>query len=235
MKRIIITLSSVLLLLALCVSCSMEQEDPNKAYPFDGKEYSDPTPNASVLIGTYLVGDYQVTNFLGYDKKYFVSIYSDGSFLITPQSGPVSAINQAPTTGTWLLDGSTMTITVFGSSIAGTKYDVEDAGFALKKNSNEGLVFAKLSDSFINTSPFNTRKLEGLFMRVDSYGAKSGYRFLSDGTVWYYSTDKKSSKGTYKISTNGTMLNINDSTVEYNYALVGNYLFVGGAIYKKVD
>ena len=72
-------------------------------------------------------------------------------------------------------------------------------------------------------------------MKVDSYGANYGYRFLTDGTVWYYSTDKKSSKGTYKISTNGTMINVNDSLFDNNFAVSGNYLFIGEATYMRVN
>lgn len=66
-------------------------------------------------------------------------------------------------------------------------------------------------------------------------GKNMAIDFLPDGTVWYYSTDKKSNKGTYKISTNGTMINVNDSVFDNYIAVSGNYLFIGGATYMRID
>ena len=211
MKKALIVLFLLLIAATVFVSCKQEPEDPYKAYPFDGKTYKDPVADASVFEGTYLVGDYQYTSFFGYGNKFFVTLKSDGTFIISPQTGYLIPQDKACTTGTWSISGSTMTITVFGNTFSGTKNDVEGAGFSIKKSSYEGLLFAKLTDNPIDTTAFSNRKLDGLYMKVDSYGANYGYRFLTDGTVWYYSTDKKSSKGTYKISTNGTMINVNDS------------------------
>ena len=234
MKKSLIQIILLIIVLVLCFSCK-QAGDPYEAYPFDGKVYSDPEVDVSVLEGTYIVEDYLYSSFFGYGNSYFITLKNDGSLVISPKTGYFIPLDEAYSTGTWSLVGSTMTISVFEESFSGTKNDVEGSGFEIKKSSYDGIVFKKITNDQIDTTAFSSRKLNGLYMRTDSYGVNYGYRFLSDGTVWYYSTDKKSSKGTYKISTKGTMINVNNSLFDENLAVSGKYLFIDAAVYMKVD
>ena len=201
-------------------------------YPLSGLSYIEPTRNTQVFAGTYTGADY-LTNLFGYNNYYWVSFRDDGTLSATPQKGSITAIDKEEVNGTWSLDGTTMTINVYGESYTGTKYDVAGAGFGVSKSSTDKVAFAKEND--YQLSPVSSSSIVGLWFTTNDYGKNFGFRFLSDGTCYVYQSDGTTSKRTWALSSKKTKILIEDYGAEKNIALSGNYLYLATAPFQKVQ
>lgn len=227
MKKYLFALLVVILVLTVFVSCNQEAK-----YPLDGKTYHEPTKDASVLEGTYIVAaPIGGSPIFSYGDYYWLCFKSDGTLTATPAWSSYGVLSDDYATGTWSLNGTTMTISVYGKSMTGTKSDVAGAGFAVRVTSNRGLSFAKMSDGQL--SKVTKDSIIGTWFKSDDYGNNYGYRFDSDGTCYVYSTDKTSYKTTWMLSTNGTKIRIGDIESN-NIALSSGYLHSGASILQKL-
>lgn len=227
----------VILVVVMAMFCSCkEPEDQYEKYPLKGLAYSEPQYDANVLVGTYLAADYVGSNmFGGYGCYYWVSFKSDGTLIASPAKGKFSGspIDKEPATGTWVIDGSDMTISVFDKTYTGTKIDSAGNGFAIKRTSSDNIAFAKVSNSYIDTKIASDKsKICGLYFSTDKYGDNFGYRFLSGDKAWEYYGSNSSIEESYKISTKGTVISIDGWPC--NVTFIGDYLVIDGVFYQKV-
>lgn len=230
MKKLLY-LAILVLLLVLVVSCTQEQKDSYLDYPLSGLIFSAPSCNASVFAGTYIGTDY-LSSLFGYGNYYHVSFRNDGTLTASPIKGLVGSKDDERVNGTWSLEGSSMTISVYGETFTGTKYDVQDAGFRIEKTSTDKVGFVKEND--YQLSPVTSSSLAGLWFATDDYGKNNGYRFLSDGTVYEYQSDGTTIKNTWALSTKGTKILIGE-LYDYNIAIIGDYLYIQSVPFQRVN
>lgn len=229
MKKVLPIILAIALLLVI-VSCQEEPKDSYMDYPLNAVTYKEPTKDTSVLTGTYYVGDSGYSLFQ-YGEYFWISFKDNGTLIATPAYKMLYASSKDKVEGTWSISGTTMTISVYDKSYTGTKYDVDGAGFGVRKSSYDSLALAKESNSLLST--VTKSSIEGLWFIVNDYGKNYGYRFLSDGTCYQYSSDGSTYKTTWALSTNGTKILIGELS-DYNIAIIGEYLYLNASGFQKV-
>lgn len=256
---VLIGLVSLLLLFAGCSpnQTKTEENETKKAmgtgadqesyatYPFTkGTTIAEPTADISKFVGTYIYAPYGSSAYSGYEYVSFLS------------NGTVVAFDYAPTAwtsasevrkGTWSLSDGKLTASFGDVSYTNSEigYVEESKVFRIKSISAGSYsfydVFLKQSDSTVDAGIYtDTSKIVGLWGRTDDYGNVSGYRFTSDGYVYYYGYTGTVAKRTYQMSNKKTEIRMTSLTLPNDYEdssifLCGDYLYLGVLEYKKMD
>lgn len=241
MKKLLFTV--LIIFTILFTSCFLEPKDPYEEYPFKGQTYSEVTGDGSQLTGTYIAADgyYGGSGIFNYGEYYLVSFKSNNTCIVTYCYGPVyNYYKNEYYEGTYTDNGSTFTLNFGIYSYTGNKTDLFQkttglkAGFKVSKGTYNSISFAKLSDSIIDVSYWQKSRLNIFCGISNKFGETSGYRFLENGTYYYYSTDGTTYKGTYTIYQNTIKLSGDIMYGGYNFSVIGNYIVIGGNDYKII-
>lgn len=251
--RFSVLLLFVAICLAVLLSCSDDASSSNgQIETISGLIQDEPLKNVVIekqsCDPAVFYGTYSVTTYGDQTRFYYVSFCDDGTMIYTPAVNLLSPIDDTCHQSTWEFSSSTaIKFSLFGNSYDSTMKDFvsKDTGakigfYLTAANTSKNIYFTKVSDCFINTEIYTNRSLlyDCIWATEDDYGNKKGYGFTSSGIriTYKYENGSSSSYNTnYQLATQYTKMNLDTTAsfgAEYNYTLIGDYLYIGLSGYK---
>lgn len=252
MKRFAIALLVVLLLSVSCSPVSEGTLKPNNDYsvvPFSSGMDIEPIDGS---VSKSMVGTYVVSVYGNLYQNYIVSLYQDGTVKAIGEGGTLSSTTELMS-GTWSIpmDGkiSIKIGTVLDYTEKPYDYDKWDQNRYMRIEDHRTsyylyfTLFKKISECTMDTSIYSDQsKFAGLYAKSDDYGKVTGYRFLPDGTAYWYSSESVDGKGTklsWMVSKTKVEMKLTEkgsySDQTCSFAKVGDYILLNSTAYMVVN